>query len=99
MPNINPVAAQKFQSELLSGESIYWAGMPNRSVIFHSDDWYMIPFSLFWGGFAIFWESMALGVWTRTPKPAAPSIFMTIWGIPFVAIGQCLIWGRFIADA
>jgi hypothetical protein len=39
---IDPRAAQKVQPELMSGESIYWAGMPNPSVIFHSDDWYVM---------------------------------------------------------
>ena len=54
MGPIDPEASLKIQSELLSGESLAWAGRPNPSVIFHSDDWYMIPFSLLWGGFAIF---------------------------------------------
>jgi hypothetical protein len=60
MPLIDSVAAQKLQPELLSGESIYWAAMPNPQVIFHSDDWATIPFSLMWGGFFIFWEGRAL---------------------------------------
>ena len=52
MIKIDPRAAREIQSELLSGESIYWAGMPNPHIIFHSEDWQMIPFSLLWGGFA-----------------------------------------------
>jgi hypothetical protein len=28
MPTIHPLAAQKLQRELLTGETIYWAGMP-----------------------------------------------------------------------
>jgi hypothetical protein len=35
---IDTQAAQKIQPELLSGETIYWAGIPNPRVIFHSDD-------------------------------------------------------------
>jgi hypothetical protein len=90
--------AVKLQSELLSGESVLWAGRPNPDVIFHSDDWYMIPFSLLWGGFAIFWEAGVLGYWGHNSK-GAPSMFMVIWGIPFVVIGQYFIWGRFFYDA
>ena len=99
MPNIDPVVAQKFQPELLSGESIYWAGMPNPSVIFHSDDWYMIPFSLLWGGFAIFWEASVLGLWGASNRHSAAPSFFVLWGIPFIVIGQYMIWGRFIVDA
>jgi hypothetical protein len=54
MPNIDPIPAPKLQPELLSGESIYWAGMPNPGEIFHSDDLFPVPFTLMWGGFAIF---------------------------------------------
>ncbi len=35
--------------------------MPNPNKIFHSADWFMIPFSLLWGGFAVFWEARVLG--------------------------------------
>jgi hypothetical protein len=100
MPIIDPRAAQKFQSELLSGETIYWAGLPNPSVIFHSDDWTTIPFSLLWGGFAIFWEASVLGYWNFGSKPTnhqAPGFFV-LWGIPFVVVGQYMIWGRFFVD-
>jgi hypothetical protein len=101
MPIIDSLAAQKLQPELLSGESVYWAGMPNPQVIFHSDDWGVIPFSLLWGGFAIFWEAGVLGLWTDSTKSptGAFSNLMALWGIPFVLIGQYMIWGRFVVDA
>jgi len=94
---IDPEASIRIQSELVSGESLLWSGRPNPGVIFHSDDWYMIPFSLLWGGFAIFWESMALGFWGHNAK-GTPPVFMALWGVPFVVIGQYLIWGRFVYD-
>ena len=99
MATIDQRAAAKIQTELMSGESVYWAGMPNPGVVFHSDDWQMVPFSLLWGGFTIFWEAGALGYWGNGARGGGPSLFMTLWGIPFVAAGQYLIWGRFVVDA
>ncbi len=52
---MSPESMTAIQSELTSGESILWAGQPNSGVIFRKDDIFLIPFSLFWGGFAIFW--------------------------------------------
>jgi hypothetical protein len=39
-----------------------------------------------------------LGYWGAGPKGGVPSIFMSLWGIPFVVIGQYMIWGRFFYD-
>jgi hypothetical protein len=99
MTTIDPGTAIKVQTEMMSGERVYWAGMPNPSVTFHSDDWAMVPFSLLWGGFAIFWEAGALGYWGNGPRSGSPSLFMAIWGIPFIVVGQYMIWGRFLYDA
>jgi hypothetical protein len=96
---IDPRAAQKIQSESMSGESIYWAGMPNPRVIFHSDDWATIPFSLVWTGFFIFWEADALGVWRAKSQQDDTHIFMVLWGIPFLVIGNYMVRGRFLHDA
>lgn len=98
MLTIDPRAAEKVQPQLLSGETIQWAAMPNPNKIFHSDDWSAIPFSLFWGGFAIFWEMGVLGHWGNATRRSDPDTFMVLWGVPFVVIGQYLIWGRFIHD-
>jgi len=99
MSIIDPRAAQRFQSDLTSGETIYWAGMPNPSVIFHSDDWIEVPVSLLWTGFAVFWEGSALGLWEKSSGENGMSIFMVVWGIPFVIFGNYFMWGRFLTDA
>ena len=71
--------------------------MPDPHVIFHSDDWTFIPFSLLWGGFSIFWEKQALNSWRSSS--ASNIDFMALWGIPFVLMGNYMIWGRFFHDA
>jgi hypothetical protein len=89
---------QQLQQELGSSESLAWAGKPNTRVIFHPSDWYMIPFSLMWGGFAIFWEFGVTGTGGSSSNHAVPSFFM-LWGIPFIVVGQYFIWGRFFYAA
>jgi hypothetical protein len=84
--------------ELVTGEALLWTGKPNRRVIFHASDWYMVPFSLLWGGFAIFWEAGVSGVGPWAGK-GSPWSFGMLWGIPFVVIGQYMIWGRFFYTA
>jgi hypothetical protein len=84
-----------FQPELSAGESLLWSGQPLRKVIFHRQDWFAIPFSFLWGGFAIFWELGVLGYFENSGHPHSAPGFLALWGIPFVLIGQYLIWGRF----
>jgi hypothetical protein len=96
---INPQTAAKIQPELMSGETIHWAGAPNTSVIFHSDDWATIPFTLIWTGFFVFWEAEALGFWGKASRNGTPDTFMALWGIPFLVVGNYMVWGRFVVDA
>src|SRR5262245_7956356 len=95
MPNINPQAAIKIQPELWNSENLHWADLPDSKVIFYSDDWSTIPFSVMWLGFMIFWEGGALGYW----DPNGSSTFMAIWGIPFILFGVYIALGRFFHDA
>jgi hypothetical protein len=82
MLTIDPRAAEKIQPELLFGETIHWAAMPNPNKIFHSEDWTAIPFSLLWGGFAFFWEAGALGYWGNSTRAHAAPDFFVLWGSP-----------------
>jgi hypothetical protein len=96
MNSITPEAMAAIQSELLSGESVVWAGQPNPRVVFHQQDAALIPFSLLWGGFAIFWEMGVMGLGPFGTPRSQPWDFGVVWGIPFVLVGQYLIWGRFL---
>jgi hypothetical protein len=88
--------ATELQTELSAGESLLWSGQPQRKVIFHRQDWFGISFSLMWGGFAIFWEWGASGHFDNSGQSHSAPGFFVLWGIPFVLIGQYLIWGRFL---
>jgi hypothetical protein len=89
----------QIQPELLAGESLLWSGQPLRKIIFHQRDLFAIPFSLLWGGFAIFWEWGVTGHFGNSGNSHSPPTFFTLWGIPFVIMGQYLIWGRFVYTA
>jgi hypothetical protein len=99
MPQTNQHSLTAVQPELTSGESILWAGQPNTHVIFHREDLFLVPFSLLWGGFAIFWEAGVSGLWGSGQHPNGPWFFGMLWGIPFVLIRQYFIWGRFFYAA
>jgi hypothetical protein len=83
-----------FKDEILKDEKILWSGQPETSVIFTNADIFLIPFSLLWGGFSIFWEVGVLS--TKGKSGQGAPFFFPLFGIPFVLIGLYFIFGRFI---
>jgi hypothetical protein len=67
-------------------EQTLWEGTPDPTVIFAKQDRILVPFSLLWTGFALFWETGAsVAGWF----PGA------IFGLVFVAVGLYMVIGRF----
>jgi hypothetical protein len=90
---------QQFQPYLFSGERVLWTGQPKHGLALSGRDAMLIPFSLLWGGFAIFCNAL---VWLA-PFDAntgdGPGWLARLWCLPFLIIGLYLIAGRFFHDA
>ena len=71
---------------LTPGEIILWRGKPEKGHLLCGQDAFLIPFSIVWCGFAIFWFVTAL---INTPFPFA------LFGVPFVCVGLYMSVGRF----
>ena len=85
------VTPETFKDCLLPGETILWYDRPGQGIMFARRDALLIPFSLVWGGFAVFWEVIVLSSKT--------SGVFALFGIPFVLVGLFIIFGRFLLDA
>jgi hypothetical protein len=89
--HFNTTAAAELERERSANERLRWSGQPKHRLQLRSSDAFVIPFSLLWGGFAVFWEGGVL-------SSGAPC-FVILWGIPFVAMGVSITVGRFFVDA
>lgn len=76
---------------LEAGEQILWLGKPEKLHLLSAQDVFLIPFSLLWFGFAVFWEIAAF-------RMGAPWFF-PLFGAFFVMIGLYLTVGRFLWKA
>lgn len=81
----------ELKHHLGNNENLIWTGQPKTGLVFRSADIFLIPFSLLWCGFAIFWFVSAVSM-------GAP-FFFSLFGLPFVIIGLFFVFGRFIIDA
>lgn len=80
--------ASAIRPHLRPGERVLWEGRPDVRAYSLRGAWFLVPFSLLWGGFAIFWEYQVI-------RGGAPWFF-AVWGVPFVGIGLYMIFGRLL---
>ena len=86
------IAPKTLQDRLEPGERLIWWDRPKRGFLLRRTDFFLVPFSVLWCAFAIFWEYLV------TKDGKAPTFFM-LWGIPFVLVGIYFVFGRFLYDA
>lgn len=68
-----------------------WTGRPGGGIRLQRGDILLVPFSLLWCGFAVFWETAAIST------GGAPWFF-PVFGGAFVLIGLYFVAGRFVYD-
>jgi hypothetical protein len=90
-PPVLTALEQVVQPHLDADERLEWVGQPARRVRFTGSDFLMVPFSLMWAGFAVFWN---WGVWHSN----AP-FFFRLFGMPFLVMGCYVTVGRFVVAA
>ena len=92
--------APSIQSLLSPGERVLWSGRPYPRRLLTANDATLIPFSLIWGGVSLYWT------WGMVANAAAAALsgatlsgslgLDLLWGVPFLLLGQYMIWGRFV---
>jgi hypothetical protein len=73
---------------LRGNEQLLWSGAPDPSVTFTRADGFLVPFTVVWASFAIFWEATAIAA--NAPIP------MLLFGGLFVLLGVYFVIGRFV---
>lgn len=87
----------RFQPYLFPGERVLWSGQPKQGVTLSARDTFLIPFSLVWCLFVIFWN---VAVWSfPAASGGGPGWFFRLWGVPFLLVGLYMVAGRFFHDA
>jgi hypothetical protein len=91
-----PSRDDRLANELATGEKVLWSGQPDNRRWLYPEDLVLLPFSILWGGFAIFWEASVLTATSAHGGTGERALF-SLWGIPFVLIGMYLTLGRLFA--
>ncbi|MDC9822710.1 PH domain-containing protein [Devosia sp. ZB163] len=79
------------QGRLLAGEHILWEGRPAQGLLLTRRDALLIPSSLVFLGFSIYWTMLASNY-------GAPDFF-ALFGVLFIVAGLYFVVGRFLLDA
>ncbi len=82
--------ADDIRSYLLAGEKVLWSGKPQQGLRFAPIDAFLVPFSLFWGGMALFGVGPMIFTWP-------PTVF-SLFPLLFITVGLYITVGRFVQD-
>jgi Bacterial PH domain len=88
-PRAIKMADDPLGARLHGEERVLWRGQPDVAAYSLRGAWYLIPFSILWCAFAIFWEASVL-------LSGKHNWFFVLWGIPFVALGLYMVFGRLL---
>jgi hypothetical protein len=94
------ILQEHLRSELQPDEELLWSGQPDPRVLFSKADRFLVPFSLLWGGFALFWEGWVIYSLLQGETKSGNGgdlRFFAVFGLFFVAFGLYLMVGRFLA--
>jgi hypothetical protein len=70
------------ERELRAGEKTQWIGHPIPAKFAIKEGTPIFLFGIPWTAFVVFWESMAI---------KSGSLFMPLWGVPFVVVGLYML--------
>lgn len=93
------MTAPGWEGILDKGEKILWQGRPDGRVRVRIGDLFQTVFGVFFLGFAIFWTVMAAFMTSQGGGPPGFRIFFPLFGLPFIAVGAYLVFGRFLWSA
>jgi hypothetical protein len=80
----------RLQAELQPGETLEWSGKPHPWRIFSARDWFVIPFTLVWGGIFFYGAAGAL---------FSGDLFEELLGSFILLFVLCFVFGRFLLSA
>lgn len=79
---------KEFKDIINGNEELIWSGKPQSGLIFGFEDLFLIPFSIIWLGFILFFIVIA----EQTPT------FFSLLAVPFIIVGVYFLVIRFFID-
>lgn len=89
---------ESWDTYLDKGEKILWQGAPSGGLKLRASDIFQSLFGMFFLGFSIFWVVTATTMTGKSNAPG-PVMLFPLFGLPFVAVGAYLVFGRFFWKA
>lgn len=92
---------ESWEAYLDPGERLLWEGEPAAGIRIRGSDIAQSVFGLFFGGFAIFWVTMASSMTSGQSMPGDMGIFQffPLFGVPFVLVGAYMVFGQYVWKA